>query len=65
MESKYKEVYYNEYCPQCINSDKPEVEEIYDDDGKLIDKRATPCFECQEEPLRIDSHKPSKFVPKE
>ncbi len=43
----YKEVYFNEYCPKCVNWKKPEEED--------------PCNECLTEGGVPNSHKPTKF----
>ena len=47
MESKYKEVYYNQYCSQCKHILTEESEE--------------PCRDCLNEPVNLDSHKPVYF----
>ena len=56
-----KEVYFDEYCKGCKFKDLPEIEDIYDKDGNLVDKRKTVCFDCQEISARFGSHKPEKF----
>ena len=49
MEEVYKEVYFNQYCPTCKYKDLPTI----DDYGK-----ATICFECLDNPVALNSHKP-------
>lgn len=39
-----KEVYFNQYCPTCKYSDLSEDQD--------------PCWDCLEEPMNYDSHKP-------
>ena len=43
-----KEVYFDEYCKQCVHWQLNEDEE--------------PCNECLDEPYNIDSHKPRYFT---
>lgn len=43
MDDHYKEVYF-EYCKSCVHSDTLESED--------------PCFECLDEPVNVESHKP-------
>lgn len=50
MENIYKEVYYDQYCKKCGHKDVKESE--------------SPCYECLNEPVNTDSHKPVKFVEK-
>lgn len=45
--NKYKEVFFDAYCPNCKNHGTPEDEE--------------PCCNCLDEPARVDSHKPVNF----
>lgn len=47
MENTYKEVFFGEYCPKCKNRDIAESED--------------PCFECLQEPVNVNSHKPVRF----
>ena len=47
METKFKEVYFHEHCPNCKYWDLPESEE--------------PCNECMKNGWNINSHKPIKF----
>ena len=56
-----KEVDFATYCRGCRYRDLPEIEEIYDKDGNLIDKRKTVCFDCQEISARFGSHIPEKY----
>lgn len=46
-----KEVYYDIYCPSCVNKDLPEVED--------------PCNECLTNPCNEDSHKPVRYKEKD
>lgn len=46
-EDNVKEVYFNEYCENCVHKDKAEWED--------------PCWECLENPVNVASHKPIKF----
>lgn len=43
----YKEVYFAEYCPRCVNWEK--------------DQNEQPCEHCLGEPSNINSHKPVDF----
>lgn len=61
MIDNMKEVYFAQYCATCKYKDLPEIKEIRDSDGKLIDKKKTVCFDCQEVSARPDSHKPVKY----
>ncbi len=47
MELYEKEVYFGEWCPKCVNHDKPETED--------------PCWDCLDNPMNIESHKPLYF----
>lgn len=47
MDSNYKEVFYDQYCHRCEHSEKTELED--------------PCFDCLDEPVNMDSHKPVYF----
>ena len=47
MDAQYKEVYFNEYCIQCVHHLKKETD--------------SPCDECLNEPVNEFSHKPVKF----
>ena len=51
METRFKEVYFYNFCSQCINKEKEENE--------------SPCDECLEEPVNEYSHTPVKFQKKE
>lgn len=42
-----KEVYFNEWCGKCVNSDKEENED--------------PCWDCLTQGWNEDSHKPIHF----
>lgn len=42
-----KEVYFGDYCSQCLHYAEDESE--------------SPCWECLAEPMNIDSHKPLYF----
>lgn len=44
MDDHYKEVYFDKYCASCVHSDTLESED--------------PCFECLDEPVNVESHKP-------
>lgn len=46
----YKEVYFDKYCSTCENSKVKESEE--------------PCYECLNEPVNLNSHKPVKYKKK-
>lgn len=46
-----KEVYFDKYCPLCINYEKAEHED--------------PCFDCLNRGWNEDSHKPVCFKEKE
>ena len=50
MEGDFKIVHFDEYCRKCEHRKKKE------DD--------TPCDECLENPVNVDSHKPVKFEEK-
>lgn len=45
-----KIVEFGEYCGTCKHEDLPESED--------------PCYDCLENPVNIDSHKPVKWEPK-
>ena len=47
MENDKKEVYFDEWCPQCKYHDTPEVED--------------PCNQCLAEGSNNNSHKPLYF----
>lgn len=44
METREKEVYFDQYCKTCKHEKKAEDED--------------PCYDCLAEPVNIDSHKP-------
>lgn len=46
-----KEVLFDVYCPRCEHFPKEELE--------------SPCYECLDEPVNEDSHKPVRFKEKE
>lgn len=46
-----KEVYYHLYCETCKH--------------KELSEHTYPCLECLENPLNIDSHKPTKYEAKQ
>ena len=48
MEYPFKEVYFDEFCSQCVFEENLESEK--------------PCDECLEEPVNEYSHKPVKFM---
>ena len=50
-ETRFKEVYFDEFCSQCKFEKNAENEK--------------PCDECLEEPVKEYSHKPVKFIKKE
>lgn len=43
----WKEVYFDKYCPTCVNAEKAETEE--------------PCRWCMNDPANWDSHKPTRY----
>lgn len=47
METRKKEVYFDKYCPKCVEKDTPETKE--------------PCNECLTNPSNDFSHKPIKW----
>ena len=47
MDNRYKEVFFNVYCPKCEHFEKKECE--------------PPCDECLEEGTNEYSHKPVNF----
>lgn len=51
MEYALKEVYFDNFCAQCVHKDNEENE--------------PPCDECLAEPVNEYSHKPVKFLKKE
>lgn len=51
MDSKLKEVYFDEYCQTCKYAATPEEED--------------PCDECLGNPGNYDSHKPVKWEAKQ
>ena len=51
LDSGYKEVYYDEYCPSCKNKNVHESEE--------------PCRECLNSPVNLYSHKPTLYKERE
>lgn len=51
MEGDFKIVHYDEYCKTCVNKDKKESED--------------PCYDCLNEPGRVDSHRPVHYEEKE
>ena len=51
LEYALKEVYFDNFCAQCVHKDNKENE--------------PPCDECLEEPVNEYSHKPVKFVMKD
>lgn len=46
-----KEIYFYQYCPTCLYKDKTEADD--------------PCWDCLNEPVNEDSHKPVKYKKKE
>ena len=50
MEGDYKEVDFDTYCPLCKDWETSVEED--------------PCFECLDEPVNVDSHKPVNFEEK-
>jgi predicted adenine nucleotide alpha hydrolase (AANH) superfamily ATPase len=54
MESKEKEVYYDQYCGTCVYADQ------VDKDGLPVEK----CEECLSTPTNIDSHRPINYKEK-
>ena len=57
----YKEVYFSKYCPKCRYKDLPEIEDILDKDGNVIDKKKTVCYDCQCVSAVLGSHVPECF----
>ncbi len=51
MEHIDKEVYFNVYCPMCVDEKTSEADE--------------PCFSCLENESNEQSHVPTKFKPKD
>lgn len=49
-DNNYKEVYFDQYCKTCAHKDCKESDE--------------PCHECLNEPARLYSHKPVKYLEK-
>ena len=43
----YKEVHFNEYCKTCKHKDVKEADD--------------PCYDCLNEPVNLNSHKPVKY----
>lgn len=43
----YKEVHFGEYCSKCKHEEVKESED--------------PCFDCLNEPVNLNSHKPVKY----
>lgn len=50
MEQVYKEVYFDQYCKSCEYKDVKESED--------------PCYDCLEEPVNLESHKPVNYKEK-
>lgn len=50
MDNNYKEVYFGQYCRTCQYQDTEDSED--------------PCYECLNEPVNLDSHKPIKWEEK-
>ena len=50
IESEYKEVYFDRYCPVCKN--------------KELEGYETPCEECLENPINLYSRRPIKWEAK-
>lgn len=46
-----KEVFFDVYCPTCKYKDRPES--------------ANPCWDCLDEPVNVDSHKPKYWEEKD
>ena len=51
MDENYQEVYFNQYCKTCKY--------------EKLDEAESPCNECLEEFVNLDSHKPVKWEGKE
>lgn len=51
VDTEYKEVYFDEFCPKCKHEKKKENE--------------SPCDECLEEGMNLYSHKPVRFEEKD
>lgn len=47
METIYKEVYFDQYCPTCVNCNLPATQE--------------PCNDCLTYPTNQYSHKPIRY----
>lgn len=50
-DNEFKEVYFHEYCKQCVHKDVKEEDD--------------PCRECLDNPINSYSHKPTEFKAKE
>jgi hypothetical protein len=50
MEDIYKEVYFDQYCKNCIY--------------EKTDEKDEPCYECLNNPVNLYSHKPVNFEKK-
>ena len=46
----YKEVYFHKYCDKCKH--------------KKVEDHETPCTECLNEPLNLNTHRPVKYEEK-
>lgn len=51
--SQTKEVDFHQYCETCKYKDD------YENDVE------SPCFDCLDDPVNIDSHKPVNYIPKD
>lgn len=51
MENVNKEVYFGQYCSSCIHKDLKESQE--------------PCYDCLNNPVNANSHKPLRYKEKE
>lgn len=49
MGTRTKEVDFHEYCPKCEHKNESE----FDVESK--------CYDCLDEPMKADSHKPAYF----
>ena len=54
MDNIYKFVDFNKYCPLCKHKDESEFEAF-----------GSACYDCLDEPVNTNSHKPVKFEEEE
>lgn len=51
LENSYKEVYFDQYCKTCKH--------------EKLDETDDPCDDCLNEPMNVNSHKPTMWEEKE